>query len=904
MKLKRKPVSLIKILFMLFFLHIIYLIPLQNLMIHAKSSPINVNEVQMLVFVSPQYSGDISVLRAIEEYSIAVKDDIGWNIKIITLTNETNSVGYIRFIIREHYHSSKILAAIVVGEDTDTPLDAEKPYIEVPSVCFWSELDEPIYLSSHANTTGKWVQPDVGVEELNELLLGTWVDTIAHKPDVCVSLIYPTAEWSYEEKRVKLITTFQKFSDRASNYEDDILFIVNGTLHSSKIWSNFAILGNVSGKIDGVRDDWMDAYGERFKLIASLGHGNPRSADVLRCEDLQFIYTPCLVVGGCHTAGWYSNVGALNNVLDPSISGWFGELILTHPALRVIIAGNPWGGVLSYGGPVLAMGETVAEAWIDRGPYVLGQYGVVSVSSDNMIVYGDPTFHFPDSLSLVPRTLRVPTDYPTIENALDMAKPGDTIFVCNGIYKENIMLNTNNITLLGENPDLTIIDGNYSGDVVSVSGNDVKICNFTIKNSGSGKYSGINIISSDIVVITRNKIINCHYGILDVPFSGKNYMISKNKIMNCGFHGIHIWGKFAIIYRNLIYNNNGSGISLGSNYNTISQNEIIDNDHGGLNLYNSSHNNIIENDIIKNEYDLLIQSTSYNNSFYHNNFINNKICITFEDATFYNKWDTGYPSGGNFWSSYPGMNWFTGSYQNETGCDSIGDAPCFINENNQDNYPLVSPLYIAGENVVKVTAERTQRCDVREGSIEWTGRYLENNETPGGVAFLNDTFPKDRVGRYNYRVIGVLDSKDRLCRSISNNFEVIFDQVTIVDGGVSRKSNYIGRSETVWFKAVYEYDSEVFDGSKGLLYVNREPMEWSSERGRWEKEYTSNSPQKVLFKVTGIADDKYGLKTFNNTVVPPSIEWKKGWITEFTYMSILLTVIVVVCLLWRRARMP
>jgi len=868
-------------------------------MIDVKSSPISTDEVQMLVFVSPQYSGDISVLRAIEEYSTAVMDDIGWNVKIIKLTNETNSVGYIRFVIREHYHSSKIFAAMIVGEDTATPLDAEKPYIEVPSVCFWSELDEPIYLSSHANTTGKWVPPDVDVEELNELLHGTWVDAIAHKPEVCVSLIYPTAEWSYEEKRIKLISTFQKFTDRAAKYEENILFIVNGTLHSSRVWSNFAILGNVSGKIDGAREDWMDVYGERFKLVASLGHGNPRNADVLHCEDLQLIDTPFLVVGGCHTAGWYSNVGDLNNVLDPSISGWFGELILTHPALRVIVAGNPWGGVLSYGGPALAIGETVAEAWIDRGPHVLGQYGAVSVSSDNMIVYGDPTFSFPASLGLDPRTLRVPTDYPTIQHALDMAKPGDTIFVRNGMYKENIMLNTHNITLSGENPNLTIIDGNYAGDVVSVSGNNVKICNFTIKNSGSSKYSGINIINSDVVIITGNKIINCHYGILDIPFKGENYMISKNKIMNCGFHGIHIWGKFSTIYRNLIYNNNGSGISLGSNYNTVYKNEIIDNEYGGLNLYNSSHNNIIENDVIKNKYDLLIQSISFNNSFYHNNFINNKICVVFEEAPYYNKWDTGYPSGGNFWSSYPGMNSFIGPRQNETGCDGIGDTPCFIDANNQDNYPLVSPLYIAGEKIVEVTVEKTQRCDVREGSIEWTGRYLEGNETLQGVAFLNDTFPKDRIGRCNYRVIGVLDSKDRLCRSISNYFGVIFDQVMIVDGGVSRKSNYLGRSETVWFKAVYEYDSEVFDGSKGVLYVNREPMEWSSERSRWEKKYASNSPQKVLFKVTGVSDDKYGLKTINNTVVSPSIEWKKRWTTSFTYMSILFTLIVVVGLLWR-----
>ena len=846
----------------------------------------------MLVFVSPQYSGDISILQAIEDYAAAVEDDVGWKIKIVKLTNTTNTVGHIRHVIREHYYSSKMFAAMIVGEDTDTPLDAEKPYIEVPSICLWSELDEPIYLSSHTNTTSKWVPPGVGIEELNDLLRGTWVDATAHKPDVCISLIYPTASWEYEEKRTRLVSTFEKFSDRAFDYEDNMIFVVNGTMHSTRVWSNFAILGNVSGRTDGSREDWIDAHGDRFKLVTSLGHGNPRSADVLRCEDLEFIDTPFLVVGGCHTAGWYSEIGILNNQLDPSIGGWFGEQVLTHPNLRVIIAGNPWGGILSYGGPSLALGVTVAEAWVDRGPHVLGQHGVVSVNPDNMIVYGDPTFHFPDSLGSQSRTLQVPTDYPTIQRALDLAKPGDVVFVHNGTYYENLMLNTNNITLVGEDPDSTVIDGGHAGDVVSVCGDDVRICNFTMQNSGPRKYGGIKIVNSDNVMITENNIINCHYGILDVPFKGRNYIISENRIFNCSFHGMHIWGQPTTITRNLIYNNVGSGISLGSDNHTIHKNEIIDNGYGGLNLYNSSQNHIFENDIIKNDCALLVHPTSFNNRFYHNNFINNGISVAFEEAPSPNEWDIGYPSGGNYWSDYPGANMFGGPHQNETGCDGIGDTPHFIEAYNQDNYPLVAPLYIAGERLVEVTAEETQRCDIGGDSIEWTGRYLDGDETLRGLAFLNDTFPKEDVGRYDYRVIGILDSRDRLCKSVSNDFEVILDRVVIVEGGVSRSSTSVGEAETVWFKAVYEYDSEVFDGSKGVLYVNGEPMEWSFERGRWEREYASDAPQRVSFRITGVEDEKYGLTTIKNAVALPTVEWKSHWATGFIYKLILIALIV------------
>lgn len=53
-----------------------------------------------------------------------------------------------------------------------------------------------------------------------------------------------------------------------------------------------------------------------------------------------------------------------------------------------------------------------------------------------------------------------------------------------------------------------------------------------------------------------------------------------------------------------------------------------------------------------------------------------------------NVWDDDYPSGGNYWSDYTGVNNFSGPYQNETGSDGIGDAPYIIDVNNRDQYPL------------------------------------------------------------------------------------------------------------------------------------------------------------------------------------------------------------------------
>lgn len=76
--------------------------------------------------------------------------------------------------------------------------------------------------------------------------------------------------------------------------------------------------------------------------------------------------------------------------------------------------------------------------------------------------------------------------------------------------------------------------------------------------------------------------------------------------------------------------------------------------------------------------------SSSNNKVYRNNFLSPWLQISgFSNNT----WDNGYE--GNYWSNYNGS---------DLNGDGIGDLPYIIDENNQDNYPLINPYWIGDVN--------------------------------------------------------------------------------------------------------------------------------------------------------------------------------------------------------------
>ncbi|HJM47089.1 MAG TPA: hypothetical protein QGH56_04645 [Candidatus Marinimicrobia bacterium] len=105
-------------------------------------------------------------------------------------------------------------------------------------------------------------------------------------------------------------------------------------------------------------------------------------------------------------------------------------------------------------------------------------------------------------------TLLVPSEYSTIQSAIDASSSGDTVLVSAGTYFENINFNGKNIAVIGEDRENTIIDGGQNGSVVtfdSIEGTASALSNFTI--TGGNAYDGGGIYCSSSAPTIKDNII-------------------------------------------------------------------------------------------------------------------------------------------------------------------------------------------------------------------------------------------------------------------------------------------------------------------------------------------------------------------------------------------------------------
>lgn len=271
---------------------------------------------------------------------------------------------------------------------------------------------------------------------------------------------------------------------------------------------------------------------------------------------------------------------------------------------------------------MVRMGIVIAVVFLFFGLCAFPCSSIINKKSDNILSFGNILYVGGSG----------PNNYTRIQDAVDNASNGDTVFVYSGIYSHyfpgslSCVLITKSISLIGEDKYTTIINGSGTQRVVYIQSDKVQVSGFTIQNGGNpGESSwgiGVDFLNHRTnAIITDNIIIYNQRGIFVEQFSS-NVEIYDN-IINNNRYGIYSDYDTNItnIHNNII-SYNSYGIYSWHSQLSIHHNQIINNSIGMFltdvnNDYLISHNNIKENNVG------LELSQSRQTTIKQNNFINN-----------------------------------------------------------------------------------------------------------------------------------------------------------------------------------------------------------------------------------------------------------------------------------------
>jgi parallel beta-helix repeat protein len=278
----------------------------------------------------------------------------------------------------------------------------------------------------------------------------------------------------------------------------------------------------------------------------------------------------------------------------------------------------------------------------------------------------------------------------------------------NQILRNNITANKFGIDLLSSN---NIISEN------NITGNDVGIL-----SSGSNSLFGNKVMNNGdgIYLRSSNNILRDNH----MENNSRNFTPSSGFVNNVDTSNtvenkpIVYWvnqedktvpsdaGYVALVncknitVKNLTLSYNVEGILLAFTTDSKITQNILKNMSYGIRIYGSSNNQIIANNITNNQYGIFFSGYRFlgtydpspNNIIYQNNFVGNQEAVHdiaesgspwFEADPAVNIWDNG--TTGNYWSNYNGT---------DANGDGVGDTPYILNENNQDNHPLMESTVI------------------------------------------------------------------------------------------------------------------------------------------------------------------------------------------------------------------
>src|SRR5205807_8574835 len=238
----------------------------------------------------------------------------------------------------------------------------------------------------------------------------------------------------------------------------------------------------------------------------------------------------------------------------------------------------------------------------------------------------------------------------------------------------------------------------------------------------------------------------------------------------------------------------------------------------GIELDYSTNVTVAGNNISYTHIGMQITGTNQS-AIYHNNFIQNDSQAYQSNTSI--TWDNGYPSGGNYWSNYAGVDNCSGPQQNICPSpDGIGDTPPSIDGTvYQDRYPLMKPFTAQNHaSPPGVTVSPPTPNPASTGSVVNVAFSVSSSSTVTGITVnWGDGTAADnlagtaRSDSHVYTSTGAVKSKTFTITVTATNgagpgsgttTEVVNDRPPVVTiSSITPPSPFVGQSVTVSFSA-------------------------------------------------------------------------------------------------------
>jgi len=231
-----------------------------------------------------------------------------------------------------------------------------------------------------------------------------------------------------------------------------------------------------------------------------------------------------------------------------------------------------------------------------------------------------------------------PGNYSKIQDAIDNASEGDTVFVYNGMYEEHLDIDES-IKLIGENKFSTIINNSN----IDFNQPNIYFSGFTVQDGYGISISNISIFPSYNNTIKGNVFKSNYPWKGDIYiYNSSNNIISNNSFFNTGLYFSNVNHLHNILYNNTVNNkplvyfedtsdkiigNAGQAILVRCNNITIESQEIY-NTSCAIQLFNTNNSYFINNIISNNAYGVILDSSN-NNRILKNKFNSNYLDIGF-----------------------------------------------------------------------------------------------------------------------------------------------------------------------------------------------------------------------------------------------------------------------------------